>query len=143
MVNLAAASGSLVSGNDNVAIGTNAGIGVASNATTSIGLNANASAANAIAMGTSAVANSADAVAIGTGSTATGGRAVAIGAGNVANGIARHGRVDATLVLDSGTYLFSGNQYVRYDGADLSTVADGYPRSLDALRHEPRFAALP
>ncbi|WP_306750047.1 hemopexin repeat-containing protein [Saccharothrix yanglingensis] len=63
--------------------------------------------------------------------------------GNVANGIARHGRVDATLVLDSATYLFSGNQYVRYDGADLTTVADGYPRSIEALWHEPRFAGLP
>ncbi|MEV8441616.1 hemopexin repeat-containing protein [Actinosynnema sp. NPDC051121] len=63
--------------------------------------------------------------------------------GNVANGITRHGRVDATLVLDSATYLFSGNQYVRYDGADLTTVADGYPRALDALRHEPGLAGLP
>ncbi|QQQ78159.1 hypothetical protein IOD16_06715 [Saccharothrix sp. 6-C] len=63
--------------------------------------------------------------------------------GNVVNTIARHGRVDATLVLDSATYLFSGNQYVRYDGADHSTVADGYPRSLEALRSEPRFAGLP
>jgi hypothetical protein len=63
--------------------------------------------------------------------------------GNVVNTIARHGRVDATLVLDSATYLFSGNQYVRYDGEDRSTVADGYPRSLEALRSEPRFAGLP
>ena len=83
---LKAAAGSLVSGNDNVAIGTNAGIGVASNATTSIGLNANASAGNAIAIGTSAIANTAEAVAIGTNATATGGRSVSIGSGNVANG---------------------------------------------------------
>jgi hypothetical protein len=63
--------------------------------------------------------------------------------GNVVNGIARHGRVDATLVLDSATYLFSGSQYVRYDGADTTTVADGYPRSIGALGSEPRFAGLP
>ncbi|MFE2756171.1 hemopexin repeat-containing protein [Actinosynnema sp. NPDC059335] len=63
--------------------------------------------------------------------------------GRVGNAIARHGRVDATLVLDSATYLFSGNQYVRYDGADLATVADGHPRSIGSLRHEPRFAGLP
>jgi hypothetical protein len=63
--------------------------------------------------------------------------------GTIVNGIARHGRVDATLVLGSATYLFSGNQYVRYDGPDRTTVADGYPRSLDALRCEPRFTGLP
>ncbi|MFI7704663.1 hemopexin repeat-containing protein [Nonomuraea sp. NPDC049480] len=74
--------------------------------------------------------------------------------GNVANIIARTGRVDATLVMDTVelvdgaevtrtyTYLFSGDQYVRYAGRDLTFVQNGYPRPLSALRTEPRMAAL-
>ncbi|MEU8379320.1 hemopexin repeat-containing protein [Streptosporangium sp. NPDC048865] len=39
------------------------------------------------------------------------------------------GRVDAALVgLDGRTYLFSGDRYLRYSGADYSTVDPGYPR---------------
>ncbi|XVQ89449.1 hemopexin repeat-containing protein [Microbispora siamensis] len=74
--------------------------------------------------------------------------------GNVANAIARTGQVDATLVLDvvetvdgaqvphTYTYLFSGDQYVRYADGDYSAVQNGYPRPLSALRTEPRMAAL-
>ncbi|MEV4316133.1 hemopexin repeat-containing protein [Actinocrispum sp. NPDC049592] len=62
--------------------------------------------------------------------------------GNIVNTITRHGRVDATLVVDTATYLFSGNQYVRYDGPDRTVVADGYPKALSALSSEPHFANL-
>ncbi|MBO3752769.1 hypothetical protein J5X84_42535 [Streptosporangiaceae bacterium NEAU-GS5] len=74
--------------------------------------------------------------------------------GNVVNSIARTGRVDATLVMDAVekvdgadvtrtyTYLFSGDQYVRYLNHDYSAVQDGYPRSISALSTEPRLAAL-
>jgi hypothetical protein len=74
--------------------------------------------------------------------------------GRVDNGIAQTGRVDATLVLevdepvDGGTrtrtytYLFSGDQYVRYADHDYSRVEDGYPRALGSLVEEPRFANL-
>ncbi len=62
--------------------------------------------------------------------------------GNIVNSITRHGRVDATLVVDTATYLFSGNQYVRYDGPDRTVVADGYPKALSALSSEPHFATL-
>ncbi|MEV0620282.1 hemopexin repeat-containing protein [Nonomuraea sp. NPDC050404] len=74
--------------------------------------------------------------------------------GNVANTIARTGRVDATLVMDAVelvdgaevkrvyTYLFSGDQYVRYADHDYRVVQDGYPRPISALRTEPRMAAL-
>ena len=62
--------------------------------------------------------------------------------GNVVNAIGRTGRVDAALVVDDHTYLFSGEQYVRYTGTAYTRVDDGYPRALDALDEEPRFANL-
>ena len=74
--------------------------------------------------------------------------------GNVANPITRSGHVDAALVLQSPpeveggperthTYLFSGDQYVRYEGTDYATVDDGYPRDIGtSLAGEPRFANL-
>ncbi len=74
--------------------------------------------------------------------------------GNVANPITRSGHVDAALVLQSPpeveggperthTYLFSGRQYVRYEGTDYATVDDGYPRDIGtSLTGEPRFANL-
>ena len=43
--------------------------------------------------------------------------------GTVVNNIARTGRVDAALVVDDHTYLFSGNQFVRYTGNDFSDHA--------------------
>ncbi|GAA2212099.1 hypothetical protein GCM10009850_075610 [Nonomuraea monospora] len=74
--------------------------------------------------------------------------------GNVVNRIARTGRVDAALVRTVAevvdgrtverryTYLFSGDQYVRYLGADLDHVQDGYPAALSELAREPGMAAL-
>ncbi|GAA0994539.1 hypothetical protein GCM10009555_087220 [Acrocarpospora macrocephala] len=74
--------------------------------------------------------------------------------GNVVNAITRTGRVDATLVMDAielvdgvevtrtYTYLFSGDQYVRYQGHDYTTVENGYPRAISTLSGEPRMAAL-
>jgi hypothetical protein len=63
----------------------------------------------------------------------------------VVNNLARTGKVDATLVLDSPeprTYLFSGNQFVRYTGSDYSTVDNGYPKNLASLKDEPRLGNL-
>jgi Tc toxin complex TcA C-terminal TcB-binding domain/Neuraminidase-like domain/Hemopexin len=74
--------------------------------------------------------------------------------GNVVNNITRSGHVDAALVVRSPaaeaggaerthTYLFSGGQYVRYEGAGYANVDDGYPRDIaTSLRGEPRFANL-
>ncbi|MFC4118573.1 hemopexin repeat-containing protein [Nonomuraea zeae] len=74
--------------------------------------------------------------------------------GNVVSRIARTGRVDAALVTDATelvdgsevttrhTYLFSGDQYVRYSGDELTHVDDGYPRALSDLSKEPRLASL-
>ena len=51
--------------------------------------------------------------------------------GLVANDIASEGRVDAAFGgLDGYTYLFSGEQYVRYSGSDYSQVDDGFPRDI-------------
>ncbi|MGD1804800.1 hemopexin repeat-containing protein [Dapis sp. BLCC M126] len=51
--------------------------------------------------------------------------------GKVANDIANFGKVDAAFVgLDGYTYLFSGEQYVRYSGSDYSQVDDGFPRKI-------------
>lgn len=75
--------------------------------------------------------------------------------GNVVNNIAKTGRVDAALVVESRelidgvarstlhTYLFSGNQYVRYAGDQYTTVESGYPKYIaTSLRTEPRFKNL-
>jgi hypothetical protein len=73
--------------------------------------------------------------------------------GNVVNNITRTGIVDAALVVQSPpdadgvehthTYLFSGKQYVRYEGTSYSTVDDGYPKNIaTSLATEPRFANL-
>ncbi len=74
--------------------------------------------------------------------------------GRVPNRLARTGQVDASLVHDAVetvdgvavnrtyTYLFSGDQYVRYLGTAYDTVQDGYPKPLAALATEPGMAAL-
>jgi hypothetical protein len=74
--------------------------------------------------------------------------------GNVVNTIARTGRVDAALVMDvtenvdgvdlshQYTYLFSGDQYVRYADGDYELVQDGYPRAIGQLNSEPGLASL-
>jgi hypothetical protein len=75
--------------------------------------------------------------------------------GRVSNHLARTGKVDAALVLDvtekidgvdtpfTRTYLFSGDQYVRYTGPDLAFVDAGYPRLITTLAQEPGLADLP
>ncbi|BCY09025.1 hypothetical protein L3i22_041130 [Actinoplanes sp. L3-i22] len=64
--------------------------------------------------------------------------------GRVRNTIAERQRVDAALVADGRTYLFSGDQYVRYSGPDQTSVDDGYPKSIgDALPHELGLPPLP
>ncbi|HZB29592.1 MAG TPA: hemopexin repeat-containing protein, partial [Streptosporangiaceae bacterium] len=74
--------------------------------------------------------------------------------GRVANNLARTGKVDAALVFDvtetvdgvavprTRTYLFSGDQYVRYSGG-YDVIDAGYPRAVSALATEPGLAALP
>ena len=51
--------------------------------------------------------------------------------GIVTNNIAIEGQVDAAFVgLDGYTYMFSGEQYVRYSGSNYSQVDDGFPRNI-------------
>ena len=50
--------------------------------------------------------------------------------GRVRNTIAERRRVDAALVSGEHTYLFSGDQYVRYTGGAYGPVDDGYPRAI-------------
>ena len=42
------------------------------------------------------------------------------------------GRVDASFVRGEQTFLFSGDQYVRYTGPEYAFVDEGYPRSIAA-----------
>ncbi|MCB0850618.1 MAG: hypothetical protein KDD63_00125, partial [Bacteroidetes bacterium] len=52
--------------------------------------------------------------------------------GVVNNNIISQGNVDAAFVgLDGKTYLFSGDQYVRYSGDSYDQVDDGYPRIIE------------
>ncbi len=49
--------------------------------------------------------------------------------GLVKNNILNNSKVDAAFVgLDGNTYLFSGDQYVRYSGDNYEQVDEGYPR---------------
>ena len=51
--------------------------------------------------------------------------------GRVKNTLQETGRVDAALSgLDGKIYIFSGDQYVRYSGSDLSRIDEGYPRTI-------------
>lgn len=40
------------------------------------------------------------------------------------------------------TYLFSGDQYVRYRNEDYSFVEEGYPKKISQLKEEPRFSQI-
>lgn len=75
--------------------------------------------------------------------------------GNVVNHITKTGKVDAAVVVESHevvneqekttkhTYLFSGNQYVRYSGNKYDVVDEGYPKYIaTSLKKEPRFKNL-
>lgn len=80
--------------------------------------------------------------------------------GNVKNNILANARVDAAMMLTSNveeetvvngepvtntvqythTYLFSGEQYVRYTGNNYSEIESGYPKLIkESLKEEPRF----
>ncbi|SPL95789.1 Insecticidal toxin complex protein TccB3 [[Actinomadura] parvosata subsp. kistnae] len=66
------------------------------------------------------------------------------GLGRVRNNVADREKVDATIVSGAHTYLFSGDQYVRYTGTEYAWADDGYPRAIvphlaDDLRmeHQP------
>jgi len=50
--------------------------------------------------------------------------------GKVLNNIIRDNRVDAALVVQGKTFLFSGDQYVRYSTADYSFTDEGYPKKI-------------
>ncbi|TQV85945.1 hemopexin repeat-containing protein [Aliikangiella coralliicola] len=51
--------------------------------------------------------------------------------GKIDNSITDNGTVDAAFVgLDGYTYLFSGEQYVRYSSGDYQEVDDGFPRNI-------------
>ncbi|MQY08900.1 hemopexin repeat-containing protein [Actinomadura macrotermitis] len=65
------------------------------------------------------------------------------GLGRTRDNLATSGRVDATLVAGGRTYLFSGDQYVRYSGTDRTRADDGYPRPLPALAAELGLPPLP
>ncbi len=52
--------------------------------------------------------------------------------GRVRNAVADRQRVDAALVRDRHTYLFSGDQYVRYTGGDYLYVDEGFPRTIES-----------
>ncbi len=64
--------------------------------------------------------------------------------GSIDNRIRLLGRVDAVLTLDDRTYLFAGDQYVRYSGESYEHVDTGYPKRLaEGLSEEPDFDHVP
>jgi hypothetical protein len=68
--------------------------------------------------------------------------------GQIRNNIVNHpkgNRIDAAFVFqDQITYLFSGDQYVRYSGKDYCFVDAGYPKLIaNHLRTEAGFQNLP
>lgn len=80
--------------------------------------------------------------------------------GNVVNNFQKNKTVDAAVTLVSNvitanengeeveeifqhTYLFSGNQFIRYTGNQYDTVDEGYPKKIETgLKEEPRFKNL-
>ncbi|MCB9713935.1 MAG: hypothetical protein H6712_08785 [Myxococcales bacterium] len=64
--------------------------------------------------------------------------------GKVDNRVQLDDRVDATLVWGEHTYLFAGDQYVRYTGRSYDLVDEGYPKRMAGnLRREEPFEHLP
>lgn len=59
--------------------------------------------------------------------------------GLVRNNLARTGRVDAALVMDGRTLLFSGDQYTCWSEGKPEF---GYPRAITSLSREPRLGNL-
>jgi Tc toxin complex TcA C-terminal TcB-binding domain/Neuraminidase-like domain/Hemopexin len=66
------------------------------------------------------------------------------GIGRIRNTVADQHRVEAALVAGGRTYLFCGDQYVRYSGPGYDRVDESYPREIaDALAPELGLATLP
>lgn len=64
--------------------------------------------------------------------------------GKTKNNIQKDQKIDAAFVFGDNTYLFSGNQYVRYSGMDYEFIDADYPKSVVGnLRKEPGFELLP
>jgi hypothetical protein len=65
--------------------------------------------------------------------------------GVINNHIVQRNHIDAAFVHHTGnTYLFSGDQYVRYSTVDYRYVDDGYPKLIiKNLRQEPGFTYIP
>lgn len=65
--------------------------------------------------------------------------------GLIDNHFAASGHLDAAFVdVEGRTYLFSGDQYIRYSGQDYRFVDPGYPLDIsNGLRNEPAFVNLP
>lgn len=64
--------------------------------------------------------------------------------GKLRNRIVQTNRVDATLVYGEQTFLFSGDEYVRYTGSEYEYVDQGYPQPIAGfLRRETPFRQVP
>lgn len=64
--------------------------------------------------------------------------------GLIDNRLAQHNKVDAAVTIEGVSFLFSGDQYIRYSKADYRMVDSGYPKSIvDNLRKEKGFENLP
>jgi DNA-binding transcriptional MerR regulator len=64
--------------------------------------------------------------------------------GRLKNNIQQLQKTDAAFVFNGNTYLFSGDQYVRYSGSDYEFTDADYPKSIVGnLRKEAGFALLP
>lgn len=70
--------------------------------------------------------------------------------GKVSNAFVDNNRVDAAFSYNGATYLFCGDQYVRYSGTNYTYVDEGYPRltrsnwnTLEGLGNIPTGLPLP
>ena len=64
--------------------------------------------------------------------------------GKIKNNLQARKGLEAAFVFDNNTYLFSGDQYVRYSGFDYEFIDPDYPKPiLGNLRMEPGFKLLP
>ena len=65
--------------------------------------------------------------------------------GRTNNNLLENARIDAAVVADGEiTYIFSGDQYVRYSTSDYRFVDEGYPKAISTdLVNESAFAHIP
>lgn len=63
--------------------------------------------------------------------------------GKVLNNIELNNTVDAALVKDGKTYLFSGDQYFRYSGPDYTVLDEGYPKKIANWNTQEDFGTFP